>query len=380
MSIIVEKIKTHSGHYVGVLLLNRPQVLNALNLEMCRLMLETLNLWKADTTISSVFIHGNGEKGFCAGGDVKFLREQNISDLKTGPAPEYALDFFAYEYLNDYFISQYPKPIIIWGSGITMGGGIGIYQAASHRIATESSLFCMPEIHIGFFPDVGGSFFLNKMPPGIGLFMGMTAARINALDSLEIGLSDFYIQDKYKGHVIDDLLKVPWTESAETNHILTADCLNKRRTDLFFPSKLKLLCEDILPILDCTSPVNAVQFLEHLTPKFPWLAQVLSDARKGSPLSIALAFEQIRRGKNLNLLDGFAMEYQMAINLCLDSDFMEGVRSKLVDKNSNPQWKYSQLESVDSEVVQNYFKDPFNKSLKSSTNRFQKLYSQYQPK
>jgi enoyl-CoA hydratase/carnithine racemase len=376
VSVICEKIKGKNGS-LGVLLLNRPQVLNALNLEMCKASLETLHLWKTDPEIKCVFIHGNGERGFCAGGDVKFLREQNLKDLGSDITPKYALDFFAYEYANDLFISQFPKPVVAWGSGITMGGGIGVFQGASHRVCTESSLFAMPEIHIGFFPDVGGSVFLNRLPPGVGLFLGMTAARFSAHDALEIGLSDFFIQDALKGKVIDDLIRINWSLEANNNHLLVADMLNQRRTNLEFPAPIVKALDLLAPLEHSATPQQAYGLIEELTKRNNWILESYENSRSGSPLSLAIAFEQIKRGKSLSLLEGFKMEYQMALNLCLNSDFMEGVRTRLVDKQDKPKWRFGSLKSINQESVQAYFQDPFENQLKSSENHLEKLLEKY---
>ena len=174
-----------SGRFkVGYVALNNPRALNALDLGMLRLMEDKLLEWRQDEDLACVVLYAESEKAFCAGGDVKSL----VMALQRDGTIAAARDYFTTEYFVDYLIHVYPKPILCWADGITMGGGIGIMNGAAYRVVTERTVMAMPEIAIGLFPDVGGTYFLNRLPAGLGLFLGLTSARISGHDAVTLGI------------------------------------------------------------------------------------------------------------------------------------------------------------------------------------------------
>ena len=186
--VLFETLIAENGCQIGVITLNAEKTLNALSLDMIDLMAEQLALWSTDDNIALVLMQAAGEKAFCAGGDLQNLYQSMLThhasvDKDDVRANQYACDFFNREYRLDYLIHTYPKPILCWGHGIVMGGGIGLMAGASHRVVTEKSRLAMPEIGIGLFPDVGGSYFLNRMPGKLGLFLALTGAMVNAADA-----------------------------------------------------------------------------------------------------------------------------------------------------------------------------------------------------
>lgn len=364
MSIIVEELHGPAGK-LGILLFNRPQNINALDLDMCRTSLEALTKWKQDPELKCVLIHGNGEKGLCAGGDVKTLRER----LRSEGLP-YAIDFFAYEYGNDLCVATYPKPIVAWGSGITMGGGIGVFQGASHRVSTETSVYAMPEIHIGLFPDVGASYFLNRLPEGVGLLMGLTAARLGPHDALDVGLSDFFIPHSSKGLVIDELASSRWSSDPHQNHILVADVLNGRKRPLHFASTVSKLLTKLSTLASPPSVKAALDTILEMQSSDPWLAECAANLKSASPLSLRVTFELLRRSSGLHLRECFEMEYKLAIRHCIKSDFDEGVRVRLIDKGAQPRWLYPDVKSIPQDAIDLMFSDPFTHEIKQFQNRF----------
>jgi len=183
---------------LGVIALNNPRALNALTLEMFHAMERQLLSWREREEIACVVLHAPSPKAFCAGGDVKAL----VSELTRTADIDAAAAFFTAEYFVDYLTHVYPKPILCWADGITMGGGIGIMNGASSRVVTERTIMAMPEIAIGFFPDVGGTHFLNRMPEGLGMFLGLTSARFDGADAVAIGMADFAIAAAKKGEVL----------------------------------------------------------------------------------------------------------------------------------------------------------------------------------
>jgi len=217
-SVLFDTLTADNGSRIGIVTLNAEKTLNALSLEMIDLLAAQLAAWSSDTGIALVLFQAAGEKAFCAGGDLQNLYQSMLahhaSDQKDDVrANRYACDFFAREYRLDYLIHTYPKPILCWGHGIVMGGGIGLMAGASHRVVTEKSRLAMPEIGIGLFPDVGGTWFLNRMPGKLGLFLALTGAMINASDARFTKLADYAIAQADKQQVIAALLRQPWGAS-----------------------------------------------------------------------------------------------------------------------------------------------------------------------
>ena len=190
--VLFEERSAANGMRFGIATLNAPQTLNGLSLEMVDLLAARLDEWARDPGVALVVLQGAGEKAFCAGGDLHGLyRSMGENQGKSGWSNAYARRFFEHEYRLDYRIHTYPKPVLCWGHGIVMGGGIGLMMGASHRVVSETSRLAMPEVSIGLFPDVGGSWLLNRMPGRIGLFLALTGAHMNTADAFFAGLADF---------------------------------------------------------------------------------------------------------------------------------------------------------------------------------------------
>ena len=218
-SVSYQVLDTANGKQLAVATLNEEKTLNALTLEMVDSLYQQLSQWQSDDAIVAVLLQGAGTKAFCAGGDVQQLYHSAVS--QPGGPCEYAEQFFEREYRTDYLIHRYGKPVICWGSGIVMGGGLGLMAGSSHRIVTETTRMAMPEITIGLYPDVGGSWFLNRAPGRTGLFLALTAANINAADSLFIGLADHFVAADSKEPLLQALLSADWSDSADQYAALT---------------------------------------------------------------------------------------------------------------------------------------------------------------
>src|SRR5919106_2714088 len=198
---------------IGTIALNNPRALNALDLGMLLAMEQKLLEWRQQEELVCVVLHAESDKAFCVGGDVKSL----ILALQRDRAIAAARDYFTTEYFVDYLIHVYPKPILCWADGITMGGGIGIMNGAACRIATERTILAMPEIAIGLFPDVGGTYFLNRLPSGLGLFLGLTSARISGYDAAAVGMAEGLVRSEKKGDVLAGLSRLNWTSDVKEN-------------------------------------------------------------------------------------------------------------------------------------------------------------------
>ncbi len=234
-----QEIDSANGKKIAVATLNSPKSLNALSVAMIDLLFPKLKQWQTQDNIAAVFLQGEGEKAFCAGGDIVHM----YNDIKTcegdySPGTE---NFFATEYALDYFIHTFKKPFVVWGGGIVMGGGLGLMAGGSHRIVTESSRIAMPEVSIGLYPDVGGSYFLNRMPNNCGMFFGLTGASINAADAKYCHLADYFVANENKDSLMEQLTQLDWQDSIDVNHdklsALLAD-FEKDSTSKFPESKL----------------------------------------------------------------------------------------------------------------------------------------------
>ena len=212
----IEERDCPGGMKLGVITLDAPKSLHALTLEMIRAIDGALVRWADDAAVACVVLQSSTDKAFCAGGDVRSLRTAVAEQAGVVPNPQ-ALAFFAEEYRLDHRIHTYAKPLLVWGGGIVMGGGLGLMAGASHRVVTESTRIAMPEITIGLFPDVGGSWFLGRMPGRSGLFLGLTGAPMNAADALYTGLGDYFLRQEERAMVLDALALAQWQASAQAN-------------------------------------------------------------------------------------------------------------------------------------------------------------------
>ncbi len=358
-----EELKSEVIGPVGVLTLDAPRSLNSLTLEMLEGLKSNLTRWESDDRISCLFLQGAGEKAFCAGGDVRRLcdaiiknpKKNSLEKSKDFLAP-YApcIDFFSKEYQVDYSIHRYPKPIIVWGDGIVMGGGIGLFAGATHRVVTEKSRLAMPEIAIGLFPDVGGSWFLNRLPHGWGLYLAMTGTRINGSDALYLGMTDYFLPSKGRSDVIGSLQSTPWTQNPSENHKLVQKLLAKfsSKPDESLFSRYN---SNASSLAKTKSVIEYRHLLAEMAKNDNWFTTALKNLDEGSPSSAHIIFEQLRRTQNASLEEVFRSELNLAIQCCRRPDFTEGVRALLVDKDQNPKWSPARLSEISKEWVDGHF-------------------------
>lgn len=369
MSVIKTELiaRNKADEFLGVITLNKEHSLNALDLEMVQLTLARLEQWRDDPKVVAVLIQGAGERAFCAGGDVvslynamRDLRSEKgyAADTKLTHPPEFIAEFFTQEYRLDYLIHCFPKPIITWGSGIVMGGGLGLFAASRFAIVTETSKIAMPEISIGLFPDVGASYFLNKMPEGLGLFLGLTAASFNACDAANIHLASHKLASTKKQSLISQILALP-AVSEQSIEVL----LNELQADddcLFagLDGELSKYSSHISKLGGARSLAEAVSTLENIVAEQQhntWLSKALGNFKHGSPITAHLVFEQLKRSDTLSLADCFRQELSMAFSCSMYGEFQEGVRALLVDKDRQPAWLFKGIESVPSELITSHF-------------------------
>ncbi|HAD48617.1 MAG TPA: enoyl-CoA hydratase, partial [Idiomarina sp.] len=226
--VLIEEINA-GEKVIGVATLNAEKSLNALSLAMAEKLLPQLKQWADDDRVACVWLQGAGEKAFCAGGDIVAMYK--AMQAEPGKLVSEVENFFTQEYQLDYAIQTFPKPLICWADGIVMGGGMGLMNGASHRVVTDRSLLAMPEVTIGLYPDVGATYFLNRMPQGCGLFLGMTGATMNANDALFLNLADHYLGHSHKQALLENLQQLPWGDTGALNKQKVTDLLNQMAAD-----------------------------------------------------------------------------------------------------------------------------------------------------
>jgi enoyl-CoA hydratase/carnithine racemase len=338
---LFREVPTANGRRIAFAQLNAEKSLNALSLPMIRLLDPKLQQWAADPQIACVVLYGAGEKAFCAGGDVRSLHKA-IADHK-GPPPNPAnLAFFSEEYRLDHRIHAYPKPILVWGSGIVMGGGLGLMAGASHRVVTETSRVAMPEITIGLFPDVGGSYFLSRMPDRLGLFLALTGVSINGADLLGVHLADHFLRAADRETLFDQLAaSAEWNDSAEHNHQVLSTLLGgfaDQAVDAKPESNLQKHAAAIAKLVAGNSLAEVREAVTSYAGEDTWLRRAASTLAAGSPTTAALIWELLKRAETMSLADVFRLELIVALQCCAHPDFYEGVRALLIDKDNAPRW------------------------------------------
>ncbi|NVK25402.1 MAG: enoyl-CoA hydratase/isomerase family protein [Gammaproteobacteria bacterium] len=349
------------GKKVAVATLNSEKSLNALSLQMIDLLMPQLLAWHDDDEVALVLLEGAGEKAFCAGGDVVDLYHACNRAENGGFAPEVER-FFSTEYQLDYFIHTFDKPILLWGHGIVMGGGLGLMAGASHRVVTEKSRIAMPEITIGLYPDVGATYFLNRMPDGCGLFLGLTGASINALDAQYVHLADHCILSSRKDELLEKLIEVEWGNTVALNHQKLTDILIEFETQdkVEMPrGNISNHKELISSLANCERVESAVVNIldEHTDDK--WLQKAQASLSHGSALTAHIIKKQLELGTSLSLADCFRLELGMSVQCAAVGEFAEGVRALLIDKDNQPKWLYPTVHDVDVKKVNEIFTSPW---------------------
>jgi enoyl-CoA hydratase/carnithine racemase len=337
---------------LGLITLNRPKALNALTHGMILELEKVIPRWEKDAAIKAVVVRGAGDRAFCAGGDVIGL----YREMRDNPSGTLRRDFFRDEYIVNRRIYRYAKPWISLIDGIDMGGGVGLSAHGSHAVASEKFMFAMPETTIGLFPDVGGGYFLTRLPGALGTFLALTSHRLKAADALWAGIVEAY---------------VPSARMNDVQAALGAADLSgpdaHRRVDAVIESFAEDAGRPTLPALmldiDRCFSAESVAEIEAKLRKHPgeWANKQLAALMKLSPLSMAITLEQLKRCANRSFEDTMTIEYRMAQHAMRpDHDFFEGVRALLIDKDQKPQWNPPTVEGVTRDMVEAHFKPVVN--------------------
>ena len=343
---VEQDIRFERRNGLAVVTLNRPKALNALTLEMCRVYDAQLADWAKDPAVAAVLIKGEGERAFCAGGDVRAIWE-GVRDGGDLPAA-----FFAAEYRMNRRIFHFPKPYIALIDGITMGGGVGVSIHGSHRIATENTLFAMPETGIGLFPDVGATYALPRLPGKLGLYLGLTGARLKAADCLYAGIATHFVPRDRLDDLETALAETDWGgEPAQA-----ADrAINAVAGD---PGPASLAAHrDTIDRCFADESVDAI-LAALMAEGDDWAAKTRADLLTRSPTSLRVSLRAIRDGARLAFDEAMTVEYRLSQACMAGHDFSEGVRALIIDKDNAPQWRPSSLAEVSDQAVETYFQPP----------------------
>lgn len=344
---------------IGIATLNRPRQLNALDLEMCELMLTQFRQWAEDPSIACVLLDGAGDKGFCAGGDVagvvRHLR--GLAGASGDARFVYGDTFFRVEYALDLLIHRYPKPFVALSHGVCMGGGLGLVAGASHRVFVQGSKIAMPEIHIGLFPDVGGGYFLNRMPAGVGALLALTGHIITAEDALDIGLADAVANDDARAGLCAALQRCPWSGDGNLDRAaINAAIGGFTSAPTGTPAGTLMTHAASLSHLAASGNVVACRdALIAQAARDSYFAAAARNLAQGSPTSAYVTFEYLRRTRGLDIAAVLELDGVLARQFQRQHDFSEGVRALLIDKDRAPRWLPADWSQVTPETVAMHF-------------------------
>lgn len=329
------EVLTRIDGTVGRITLNRPKALHALNLAMCEAMTAALLDWRDDPAVTAVLIDHAGERGFCAGGDIRMIAESGATDAVEARA------FFHAEYRLNHLLFVYPKPVTAIVDGIVMGGGVGISEPAKVRVATERTTYAMPETGIGLFPDVGGGWFLPRLPGETGTWLALTGARLKAADTVALGIHTHFVpSDRIEA------LKVAMVD-ADTDAL--ADFATPAGPAPLEPHRAVI---DRLFAFDTVEAIFAALEAEGSE----WALAQLAILKTKSPQSLKVTLRQLRLGRAMtDFAEVMAMEYRLGGRVVRTHDFQEGVRAVIVDKDNAPQWSPDRLEAVEDAAVEALF-------------------------
>lgn len=335
--IITDAIHTKDDHAIGVITLNNPKALNAQNLDMVRAITKVLTTWQQDDKVVAIVICGVGERAFCAGGDIKSLTQATTGDE--------VWSFFEQEYGLMAMMYDYPKPILAWGHGVVMGGGLGLLSACGHKVVTDATVMAMPEVSIGLFPDAGGSWFLNRMMGRVGLFLGLTGGRFDGADALYLGLADAYVVHDDFEKVLNACVYADWQGSdhhGKLSQILSAFHQNPVR-----PSQVITDFHTINQLMNQGSLKEVDLALKNYQGDSAFIKSAIDSYTKGSDTTKAITWRIYHHIKPKSIREMFELEKVVATQCVLKGDFQEGVRALLIDKDKNPKWRYTLADMPD---------------------------------
>ncbi|PIB24088.1 hypothetical protein BFP76_02260 [Amylibacter kogurei] len=327
-----DEILIRQNGHIGHITLNRPRALNALTQGMVDAMEPALVAWATDDTIKAVVIDATGDKAFCAGGDVTQLYHESLAGNIA-----FGHKFWRDEYRVNAMIAAFPKPYVALMDGIVMGGGVGVSAHGSHRIVTDRTMFAMPECAIGLIPDVGGTYLLANAPGSLGEYLGITGARMNGADCIYAGQADFYVPHEQLPALLDELVKTG-DVGVIANFVQTPP--NSTLAD-------QQSTIDAVFGLPDMAQINAALDGDDTE----WGAKTRKQISHGAPLSAVMSLELIRAARGGDIKMALRNEYRFVSRCAEQSDFIEGVRAMLIDKDRNPNWRYKSIADIPQSLI-----------------------------
>ena len=323
---------------VGRLSLNRPKAIHALNLPMCQAMIDALLAWRDSDAVEAVIIDHSEGRGFCAGGDIRMLAESGAKDGVEARA------FFHTEYRLNHLLFTYPKPVVAFMDGITMGGGVGISQPAKYRVATEHTRFAMPETGIGLFPDVGGGWYLPRLEGRVGVFLALTGARLDGAECLALGLATHYLPSE----------RLAEAKARIAQHPDRIGCILGELSVTASPAAITGQIDRINRLFASDTYEDILAALE--TDGGEWATKELATLRGKSPQTCKVALRQLKEGAEMHdFAAQMTQEYAIGSRVVQMHDFIEGVRALIIDKDNRPKWDPPTPEAVTDDWIDAIF-------------------------
>lgn len=334
---IISRVTGNLGHIT----LNRPKRLNALTQDMVDEITRLMLLWADDPDIGCVLVDGAGDRAFCAGGDVVLLHDSG----KAGD--NRAETFWRTEYALNDLIHSYAKPYVTLIDGVVMGGGVGLSVHGRYRIAGDDTLFAMPETGIGYFPDVGGTYFLPRLRMDVGQWLGLTGARLKTSDALALGIANGYIPSDQH----DDFTKALGQTRLDGSDEAVLAVMNRFHA----PGPMAAPLPEALQAFNEPDVASILRALDGMSGE--WAERQAASIRAKSPFAMAATFEAIRQGAALDFRAAMKQELNLSLGFLKTQDFYEGIRAQLIDKDRNPKWQHSSVDDVTDNQVQRVFRN-----------------------
>lgn len=352
-SVLAETIATASGHKIGLITLNAPKAMNAIDLDMVNQLDKHLAAWAKDNKIVAVVMRGAGDKAFSAGGDIRKL--YNSMQAEGEEHLKYADAFFTAEYSKNYRVTLFEKPIIAWGNGFVMGGGLGLFIGASHRVGTESLKLAWPEVRIGLFPDVAATWYLSRLPYPVGYWMGLSGMPMNAVDSKAAKLTHYCLKHTQFDAMLEQLTQQAWQTNIAENHAKVRALLrsSEQAASAMPASELEAAKND-LSVLFKHSDLAAIDAaFKTYKGKNPWIKQGIENYLAGCPATVQVVMQQLKHGGSMSLKEVVQWELELAFQAVRHPDFAEGIRAMVVDKDFKPKWQHKNIKKVPASWVKN---------------------------
>ena len=327
IDVLFEQIPVKGG-VLGRITLNRPDQINVLSTEMCQRIYQQLQVWQDDADVVAVILRGAGERGFCAGGDLKEIYQHGFDNPQGGQT------FFWHEYRLNHIIYHYPKPIICLLHGVVMGGGVGISLYTRYRIAADNLCWAMPEVKIGLFPDAGVSYFLSRLPQHLGLYLALSGVHLDAKQALAWGCIDYLVKPEQLATIEQAFSQLDWASD------VTSQLEQLCKTSAVMSADNGLKIDNEKAIAQCFSTQDLAEIKKHLVnDKGHWAKSALEAIMVGSPLSLALVLDLLKQASHLDFDHCLKQEYRATFHLLRLPDIYRGIDAAVVAKHRKPQWQ-----------------------------------------